>query len=176
MIFSQRREHCLWIDQQVNALGLKSGLLIGGPDYAKTFAETRQDLENGKLRVGIGTVQAIGQGLDIPKIAVAIVTTPIASNRQLFGQVRGRVCRTAKGKDKARLYYFWDRGIYGLHHVENIVRWNKQVRVLGHGPEMQWVSGRTYLDRLRGYKSKQEVSELESVVGLNSTHSEEGTS
>lgn len=147
IVLAHHREHCALIDRLLSVeKDVKSGLLIGGQDYAAEFRRTRFALEEGILRCGVGTYQAIGQALDLPKVAVGVASTPMANNRQMFGQVRGRLCRIAKGKKTARLYYLWDRNVYGISQLQNIVRWNRQVLVKS-GDE--WVEGREYLRRLR---------------------------
>jgi hypothetical protein len=70
----------------------------------------------------------------------------MASNKQLFGQARGRVCRTAPGKTDAVLYYLYDEKVYGTKHLENLCSWNKEV-VVKDGDK--WVSGKSYLKKLR---------------------------
>jgi superfamily II DNA or RNA helicase len=143
IVLSHRREHCVTLDHLIAATkGIKTGLLIGGADYAASFKEARKGLLSGEFRAGVGTVQAIGQGLDLPSVSVAVVATPLATNRQLFGQVRGRVCRTSQGKEGARLYYLWDRKVYGLKAVKNLVAWNKNVVIFVRG---EWIKGRDFL-------------------------------
>lgn len=141
-VLSHRREHCLAFDQAIAVAGVKTGILIGGPDYKSAFDDTKDGMLTGRIRVGVGTVQAIGQGLDIPSVGRAVVMTPIANNRQQFGQVRGRVCRTAMGKTTAILYYLWDKRIYGNRVLKNLQEWNNQVTVkVGN----RWVPVAEYL-------------------------------
>ncbi len=141
LVMSHRREHCLDLDRGLLERGTESGFLIGGDDYKVQFRQSIAKLKNWSLSVGVGTYAAIGQGLDLPAVGVAIATTPIGGNKQFFGQVRGRVCRISKGKTSARLYYLWDRHVYGSH-LENLVRWNTSVVVFSHG---QWVEAKEYI-------------------------------
>ena len=145
LVFSHVREHCQVLDQRLVARRVQTGFLIGGEDYRKEFRKTVEGLESGEVRVGVGTFQAVGQALDMPTVAVGVCMTPIASNRQFFGQVRGRLCRTAVGKTKARLYYLWDRKVFGKKHLANIVAWNTDVVVQ---TEAGWADGRQYLKEL----------------------------
>ena len=130
LVMSHRREHCVELAKMLASQGVRSGLMLGGDDYSNEFALTRRRLESGELKVAVGTIQAIGQGLDLPKVGVAVVATPTASNKQQFGQIRGRVCRVAQGKTSARLYYLWDREVYGTFHLRNLESWNNIVRVM----------------------------------------------
>ena len=129
VVLSHRREHCFELAQLFEQKGMNCGFMIGGAEHASLFEQTRMALMDGSLRVAVGTLQAIGQGMDIPKLGVAIVATPAANNRQQFGQIRGRVCRTAEGKVGAKLIYLWDQFVYGKKTLTNLCSWNNQVLV-----------------------------------------------
>lgn len=143
IVMSHRREHCRLIDQFLVQRGRTTGFLIGGEDYKVQFNDTREKFEKGKIDIAVGTFQAIGYGIDLPKAATVVCATPIASNQQFFSQVRGRVCRSAKGKSDSWMYYLWDRRLYGIHHVKNLVRWNRgRVVVWDHE---RWVDGKLFI-------------------------------
>lgn len=148
IVWSHRVEHCHALDSQLAQEGVLSGLLLGGKKYADRFDETVHGIEEGKLSAGVGTLQAVGQALDIPRLNRGIITTPLAGNIQQFGQARGRVCRVVQGGSKADalLYYLWDRHVYGKRHLENLVRkFKSSVVVLRDG---QWIDGKAYLKDL----------------------------
>lgn len=138
---THRREHCQAIARALVARGVPTGFFIGGADYAREFESTRAGIDAGTLRVGVGTYGALGYGINLPAVAAGVATTPIASNKQQFNQVRGRLCRLAAGKTAARLYYLWDRRVYP-GHLRNLVAWNSRVSVLERG---RWVDARHYL-------------------------------
>lgn len=144
LVFTHRVEHARVLADEVFAAEMPCGLLIGGAENSVRFEEDRSALLGGKLRMAVGTVQAIGQGLDLPSVSRGVVATPIAGNKQMFGQVRGRVCRRAEGKDDAVLYYLLDRAIYG-RHLRNLVAWNRTVVVLDGG---EWRDARECLGEL----------------------------
>lgn len=129
LVMTHHRDACRVIDQRLAAYGIRTGFLIGGADFRREFNETRARFEAGDVRVAVGTFQSIGYGIDLPKASVVVCATPIGTNKQLFGQVRGRVCRVAQGKASARLYYLWDRRMYGRRVLENLVAWNRVVRL-----------------------------------------------
>jgi superfamily II DNA or RNA helicase len=130
IFISHRREHCKEIASMVGQYGIVSGLMLGGYDFQKEFRETRRQMESGEVRVSCGTLNAIGQGLDIPRVGVVVIGTPMGTNRQQFGQVRGRVCRSSQDKVEAKMYYFWDREIHRYDaHLRNFVHWNNRVYV-----------------------------------------------
>jgi superfamily II DNA or RNA helicase len=128
-VMSHRVQHCVDLVTMARNNGIKAGLLVGDIRYKKEFAQTLVEMELGTTSVGIGTVQSIGTGLDLPKIAVSVVTTPIASNETTFRQARGRICRTAKGKDSAVMYYLMDPK-FGKKHVRNLCKWSRKVHVM----------------------------------------------
>ena len=126
LMFSQRVEQCRWMDRMLNASGVRSGLLLGGAPHKQEFRETVRRMKAGELAVAVGTIQAIGLGLDLPAVDRGVVVTPVASNKQLFNQVRGRLCRKPEGKSQAVLHYLWDERVF-LDHARNIRAWAKVV-------------------------------------------------
>lgn len=146
IVFAHRREHCRTIDRELSAGGMRTGFLIGGDDYKPEFRKTAAGLKDGTVQVGVGTFQAAGTGIDLPKVGLGVAATPIAGNRQFFGQVRGRLCRIAKGKKSATLIYLWDRNVYP-RHLDNLVSWNNDVKVLDGG---KWVDARHHRSRKAG--------------------------
>lgn len=140
-LLSHRREHCTDLAKRLSG-HYKTGLLLGGEEDSEAFGETKRAMDSGAILCGVGTIQAIAQGLDIPRIGRIIVATPMAANRQLFGQARGRVCRTAPGKKNAILYYLWDQHVYGIAHVENLAKWNRAVTVKSGG---EWIPVKEYI-------------------------------
>ena len=147
LVMAARREHCQRIDQLLNARAWRTGFLIGGEDYRKEFVRTKERLQNGELQAAVGTLQAVGQAIDMPTLGSVVVASPIASNKQQVGQVRGRACRAPAGKKDARMYYLWDRNVFGMHHVQNLVRWNRTVLI--RESDGSWVEGREWLRRSR---------------------------
>lgn len=145
LVMSHRVEHCRQIDRQCIQRGIQSGLMLGCDENREQFDETRGGIVAGKIRVASGTYQAIGYGIDLPSAGVVVCATPLASNRQVFNQARGRACRPSPGK-KARLYYIWDRHVVGMQHLKNLVDWNNVVRVWnGNG----WIEAKDVLKSMR---------------------------
>lgn len=129
LMLTHRREHAAAMAREHIKRGSPCGVLLGGTDNSKEFALAVDDMRMKKLLISAGTYQAIGQGLDIPSVDVGIACTPIATNKQFFGQVRGRICRTAKGKTSATLYYLWDQHVFGIEPILNLKKWNKTVLI-----------------------------------------------
>lgn len=136
LIFSHRVQHCRRIESALTGEGIKCGLMIGGKDHERTFEHTATGLRSGSLRVGIGTYQALGTGLDFPSVEFGVAMTPIHTNKEFFGQVRGRLCRVAAGKGEPRIYVPWDMHVFGDEPLDTMCRWNADVQVLWDGKWM----------------------------------------
>lgn len=128
LVFSHRVEHCRVLDAAITARGVKSGLIAG--DDAELCERTKVAIRSGDKMVGVGTLARIAMGVDIPSVEVGVVATPIHNNRQFIGQVIGRLCRVAEGKNNAVMYYAWDRFVSGRAALHNLRRWNNRVLVL----------------------------------------------
>lgn len=150
MVFSHRVEHCQVLDQGCVARGIQSGLMIGTSEWSHAFDVTKSGLKSGRLRVGVGTFESIGQAIDVPAVSRGVMATPVNNNRQRFGQVRGRMCRANRaGSSDAELWYVYDPEVFGLAPIRNLIRWNNDVKVRVGG---RWVSGASYLkESKRGF-------------------------
>jgi superfamily II DNA or RNA helicase len=156
IVLTDRRDHVVQIDHNLARLAIPSGVMMG--DNETAFRAAADGLESGRVRAAVGTIQACGTGCDFPKLDAGVICVPMASNRQNFGQVRGRVCRAPKGKEYARLYYLWDRLVYGRKALENIVRWNDGNVVVLDGSE--WVAGADYLKRMSSRRKGDVVRDI----------------
>jgi superfamily II DNA or RNA helicase len=129
LMLTHRREHAASFIRAEIESGTRAGLLLGGPENTAEFASTVKAIRSGELKIAAGTYQAIGQGMDVPSVSRGVACTPIASNTQFFGQVRGRLCRKYAGKKDAVLYYLWDKDVFGIEPILNLRKWNKVVMV-----------------------------------------------
>ncbi len=143
IVFSQRREHCARLAAALVGHGLQPGMMLGGVESQAELQRTLGELKAGRLRVAVGTIQAVGTGIDLPAISRGVLATPIGSNRQLLGQVSGRLGRTAPGKKDAVLHYLFDERAFGAPTLRNLDRWNQTCWVQ-NGPDR--VSVGDYLD------------------------------
>jgi len=144
LVLSQRVEHCQRFDAAFSARGVPCDLMLGGDEWRARFDATKAGLADGRLRAAVGTIQAVGTGIDMPALGRAVLTTPVGSNRQLYGQIRGRLARP--GKDDAVLYVLWDRYVQGKSPLKNLIRWNRSVVVRSDAGT--WIDGREYLRRI----------------------------
>lgn len=148
LMFTHRREQARLIDRFFVSRGISSGLLIGdgAPGDAAEFLRAKAGLEEGDVRVGVGTYGALGYGIDIPGVSVGVAVTPMGTNEQMFNQARGRLCRTHGDKVKGVLYYLHDLHVFGTKPIKNIAAWNKNAFVLNRttaGDE--WIPAKAWL-------------------------------
>jgi superfamily II DNA or RNA helicase len=128
------------------AQGEPCALMLGGPEHASERTAAIDAMRGGTLRAAAGTIQSIGTGIDLPSVGRGVLATPIGSNRQLYGQIRGRLCRPSAGKT-AVLYLLWDRHVSGVAPLRRMLDWNRSVVV--RGPDGTWVDGRAVLKEAR---------------------------
>lgn len=149
LVMTHRREHCHQIERALVSKGIPTGLMLGGDDYSTTFDKSKEALVAGRLRVGVGTYQAIGTGIDLPGVSACVAMTPIASNRSFWRQVRGRLCRTAEGKSRSRIFYLWDRNVRPWRgHLQNLAKWNNVCRLRHNG---QWIDANDESPRRKAF-------------------------
>ncbi len=153
IVFARERDHCRALATMVGSRGVRTGFLLGGPDFREEYRRTKAGLRSGEIRVGVGTYQACGISLDVPSVEIGVCAAPCLANRTTFRQARGRICRKPAGKTVARLYIPWDKRVFGLRHLENAARWNPSTFVWDAGA---WVPARAYLKRER-IAAKQEA-------------------
>lgn len=139
LVFSHRVEHCFDLRSQVVAHDYRVGIIVGEKKYKQESSESLRQITTGQIVTVIGTVQSIGTGIDLPAADRGIATTPMHSNKQQAGQMRGRLCRVdreaqklqAEGKLQRRLktdsilYVLWDRKVHGLVPLRQWLRINE---------------------------------------------------
>ncbi len=147
IVLTGRREQVTELGAHFAAHNVAVGNLLGKQEEgdAREFERARLGILDGSVRVGIGTYQALGFGIDLPAVAVGAALTPIASNPQVFNQVRGRLCRPSPGKRGGRLYYLLDELVYP-GHLAMLVSKNRNVVVWHRGA---WVPAADYLRKAR---------------------------
>lgn len=138
LVLSQRVEHAAALAKTLGA-----GLMLGGEERRAEREKAIDDMRTGALRAAAGTIQAMGQAIDLPSVGRGILATPVGSNRQLYGQIRGRLCRPQAGKT-AVIYVLWDQHVSGAAPLKRMLEWNRSVLVRD-GTE--WTNGRVYLKR-----------------------------
>lgn len=148
LVLTHRVDHVLKLQSMLAALGVPSGLMLGGDDRAAEFAESKRRFLAGELAVGVGTYAALGVGHNLPNAEVGFAVTPVHSSKEYAGQVSGRVCRIADGKQGAELVALWDRGVFGDRPARNYSKWHTDSRVWG-GPGAMIGGEQTVAEYLR---------------------------
>lgn len=130
IMLTGHRDHVRQLDRYFVENDIESGYLLGKQESGDEaeFRRTCAGLNNGSVRIGIGTYKALGVGIDLPAVAAGVAVTPISSNAQNTNQVRGRLCRPSEGKPNGRLYVMLDRHVYPKH-IDILIANNKTVRV-----------------------------------------------
>ena len=128
LVFSHRVEHCFDIRARIVERDHRVGIIVGEPKYKQESSESLHQITTGQIVTAVGTVQSIGTGIDLPGADRGIATTPMHSNRQQAGQMRGRLCRVDRSpnarKTDSILYVLWDRKVHGLVPLRNWLRIN----------------------------------------------------
>ena len=150
MVFVMRVEHARRLAKQLAGYA-PTGLMIGGGKAEKAeFDASIEGLRDGSIRVVVGTIQAIGTGLDVPSLSCGVLMTTIGGNKQLYNQIRGRLSRP--GTASATLYVLWDYRL-GVGTLQRMIRWNRNSLVLDKG---EWIAGRKYLKEIYGSENADE--------------------
>jgi superfamily II DNA or RNA helicase len=123
LLFCHRIDHINYLASRLGELSIKTGLLIGGPENKAEFKRTAAGLQSGEIQVGIGSVQALGTGIDISRVSRGIMATPV-NGKQLWNQIKGRLCRTHYGKKDAEIVYMWDKLVFFNSPVKMHSTWN----------------------------------------------------
>lgn len=160
LVMTWRREHVLML-----TTGTDLGVLIGGDDYSAQFDEAKAALKAGSMNLAVGTIQATGTGIDIPSLSCGIVAAPLATNKQLLEQVRGRFCRPFKNK-KPIVYYLADVHVFGITPVQALARsYPGLVKVLAENGE--WIDPKVWIKAFRTSEHEKEKRlEAGSLSGL----------
>ena len=129
LVFTHRVNHARELAGILTNVGYGTGMALGGKEWNQQFKQTVKGLRGGTLEIGCGTYAKLGVGHDIPSVAAGVCVTPVHTNRSFMGQVKGRICRTTKGKQNARIILLWDRLVFGNGPLTNLRKWNKVCRV-----------------------------------------------
>ena len=138
VVLTHRVEHAKQIAADLQARGVEAVAVVGGDK--DSFEDAIARLKAGTLRAVAATVQIMGTGIDIPSLSRGVLATPIGANKQLYGQIRGRLCRT--GKQDAVLYVLWDRYVHGTASLKRYAAWNRTAMVR---MDDEWVDAKGYL-------------------------------
>lgn len=106
LVLSDRKTHCDALASALRAKGIKADVLTGDTARKERRGIVSR-LNDGDVKVLIATGQLIGEGFDARALQTLFLATPIKFDGRLL-QYLGRVLRPAPGKDKAKVYDYWD--------------------------------------------------------------------
>lgn len=103
--------------------GIEVGVITGkNPKEAK---DVYWAMKNGDLKLIFATVGTVSTGVSISDLDNLVLISPIYNNELLLHQIRGRLMRTAEGKEVGHLYFVFDPYIFGenkLTRFLNIIK------------------------------------------------------
>jgi len=117
LILSDRKIHCstlkYLIELGLRNTNLKVELLTGDtlPGPRKKIVK---EINNGKIQILVATGQLIGEGFDCKNLSGIFLTMPVRWKGRTI-QYLGRVLRPRKGKDKAKVYDYFDESVRCLY-------------------------------------------------------------
>lgn len=135
LIWSDRVDHCQFLCDCFDRLGIVAGLLIGGTTWKDEADWTEAGLNNGSVKIGIGTSVA-EQAINIPPLDVGIMTCASADTPKFlrFRQMRGRLARldTNNPHKRGKLYYLRDQRVSVLRYKANSIsqKYNTKTEIL----------------------------------------------
>ncbi len=120
LVLTDRRNHALAIQSMLEEHhAISSSVLTGGTPRNEREIIVK-DLQRGKISILVATGQLIGEGFDLPELAILFLVTPIKFRGRLIQYV-GRILRPAKGKSMGLIYDYVDVNV-GVLHTSAAVR------------------------------------------------------
>ncbi len=111
IILSKRVEPCYELQHELlEKYGVESGVITGKD--AKGSLESFNKMKFDDLQIIFATVGCVSTGISISDLQNIFLISPIYSNEALLKQIRGRVMRTAPGKDIGYLYFLYDQHVF----------------------------------------------------------------
>lgn len=106
-----------------NEYGIEAGVITGkDPKLAQASYD---EMKHRDLRVIFATIGCVSTGVSISDLDNLVLISPIYTNELLLHQIRGRLMRTAEGKEAGHLYFVYDPYIfpeYKLNRFLSIIK------------------------------------------------------
>lgn len=109
LALTDRKAHVETLHDMLRDQGIEAAALHGGLP-AKERGRVVDALHEGKVHVLLATGQLIGEGFDLPALSALFLATPIRFSGRVL-QYLGRVLRPARGKERATVVDFIDKGV-----------------------------------------------------------------
>lgn len=167
LIFCRHVDHAKRLCKMLECAGVTVGLMLGGAKSNELeFERTKRGMIDGSVQVGVGTLQKMAVGMDVPSACVGVFMVPIKNN-QMFQQMKGRICRASSGKTGATAYVLWDRAVQGKLYLNQIRKWNPG-SIVWDDIEQCWKNTEVYLGmrRKRGEATNQDQEFGDIFIGV----------
>lgn len=121
MVISRYVEPCQTLKTKLGErFGIEAGIITGKDPKEAVIAYNA--MKEGDLKVIFATLGCVSTGVSISDLDNIVLISPIYTNELLLHQVRGRLMRTAEGKDHGTLYYIYDQYIYTGSQLKKFIK------------------------------------------------------
>ncbi len=107
LVLSDRKKHCETLRAILRYRFKVSSEILTGDVPIEERKEIIKRLNNGEVKILVGTGQLVGEGFDCRNLSTLFLATPIKFSGRVV-QYLGRVLRPAPGKDRARVFDYVD--------------------------------------------------------------------
>lgn len=121
LVMSRYVEPCYSLQKQLlERFNIESGVITG--KNAKEAVASYQDMKHGDSKVIFATIGCVSTGVSISDLWDGVLISPIHTNELLLHQIRGRLMRTAPGKNHGTLWFIHDPYIFKDWKLKNFLR------------------------------------------------------
>lgn len=131
LVLTDRKVHCEELRSLIAERSkIKTAVLIGSV-ASKERKKIIEKVNSGSIKVLIATGNLIGEGFDCKNLSALFLTLPVKFSGRIIQYV-GRVLRTKEGKDKAKIYDYFDPNVPVLYSsLKNREREYKKLSLKG---------------------------------------------
>lgn len=120
MILSEYVDPCIFLSGFLESQhNIKSGIITG--KNSKKAIEDYNKMKYGDLSTIFATVGCVSTGVSISDLKNLVLISPILTNELLLHQIRGRLMRTADGKEYGTLYFVFDPYLYEQYQLNQFL-------------------------------------------------------
>ena len=100
--------------------GIEAGIITGRD--SKEALESYNQMKFKDLKIIFATVGCVSTGVSISDLDNIVLISPIYNNELLLKQIKGRLMRTAEGKQKGTLYFVYDPYVFPESKLRKFIR------------------------------------------------------
>ncbi len=121
MVLSKLVKPCYYLQKRLKErFSLESGVITG--KNTKEAEESYSAMKFEGLRIIFATIGCVSTGISISDLDNIILISPLYTNELLLHQIRGRLMRKAKGKEKGTMYYVYDKNIFPVYKLNKFIK------------------------------------------------------